>query len=272
MIKNILYYEKYCDPSYWAISKYREIDPKDIQISYVYKKSINVPQIFTEDYLCDFIKLVLKIKYGPYKTFEESCKHCKISNFTKLPHLYKALLTEQSFRFPIVSDVNLTHICSGAGRVLIISNYFPDKKVDVIFNRTKDDPESNHNLSDLVSDIVNNDSWKDIDLSNSTLFLDFYKKDIQRIIGIEIAYQEYKKLELKDKPEPGVFLTLRENDFDLWKRMYPVIMSTKCLTFNDYQNLLDRLVLDNVEYVMNDNVDWGPKPLTGAVTRSMINR
>lgn len=112
----------------------------------------------------------------------------KPRNFTKLPYLYRDILSEGMVRFPIFTfmdcDDPFDKYSTGFGRALVIGRYFPDCKVDVIRSSEEYGIGTTEVVEKVIDLIRNSAYWKDKDfIEDVIVFLEpcgayYYIKEI----------------------------------------------------------------------------------------------
>ena len=76
------------------------------------------------------------------------------------------------------------------------------------------------------------------------------------LCGFEFAKEGYEKT-FPLKHHHRRFHTQRviSSDYALWERVHPILMESNPKTFTQYDELLDRIIFDNIEYVDSAKVD-----------------
>lgn len=214
-------------------------------------ENVHVPQILSRDYLMDFMKQISKFKSLKNQLdVEKSFLDFKVSKITKYPYLYNSLKQYGKLFYPVVLDFDQRSLLVGAGRLNVLTRYFPEVKVDIVVN-VKKDPEFN-NIESFIEKILQNPQWKDIDDSIKcyTEYYDLHPDGYPSKYHTFCGY-EFVKKDLSIHKAP--YSKFTGGDYELWKRIHPVLVESNPTTFSDYSDLMDKIIFDNVDYAMREN-------------------
>lgn len=240
------------------LQHHREIEPDNFDVALSYFENVNIPQRFSLDYLSDFIGHVQKFKsLKSSKDVRKSYLETKVTMFTKYPYLYNSLKKHNKALYPVVVNYDQHTLSSGTGRLLLMTKYFPDMKIDLVLNDNKN-PQYKKYEKFIEERIL--PKW-DLDDTYSC-YSDFFTGEdnaperMNTLCGFEFAKEGYEKeCSTKTSSQKIPYARVIANDYFMWERVHSILMESNPMTLSQYDELLDRIIFDNIEYVDSSKVD-----------------
>lgn len=166
--------------------------------------------------------------------------------YLKLPYLYRDIKRDGNLQFPIFiksvyntkNKIKLVQVGSN-GKIVTLSRYFPDKKVDLFISKRKNQKliSSKINTMDLFFD-----RWgKKINPENDIELIVILGKYFNTDTDTDSDYFVYEMNIHKN--EKNFYDKILENE-EIWKYIYNTIINFELNNINDYKKLLDAIVLD----------------------------
>lgn len=218
-------------------------------------------------YLQTWIDDVNDLKAGFYDD-PPSLKY-PFTHFTKLPYLYVELADTQHFKYPVIYSPR-GHAINGGSRMLIQTQFFPKLQWDAIKFKFGGNPS--YNLDLVVESILKNKYWqKNINSAPTVRALleyeyvasdpeDFYYSlnDIGFIHPPVFAFAKdwMFSIDFIESVDYSILLEKISRTKKLWDNMRNTIKQYQTLTNQDYRDLLDIIVLDNVDFVKKWHSDF----------------
>ena len=251
------YHYYYTSMERW-LQHHKEIKPKKFEVGLSYFENVNIPERFSLDYLSDFIGQVQKFKsLKSSKDVKRSYLETKVSMFTKYPYLYNSLRKHNKALYPVVVNYDQHTLSSGTGRLLLMTKYFPDMKIDLVLNDHKN-PQYRNYEKFIEERIL--PKW-DLDDTYSC-YSDFFTGEssvpykTNTLCGFEFAKEGYEKtFPTKTSTQKIPYARVISSDYAMWERVHSILMESNPMTLVQYDELLDRIIFDNIEYVDSTQVE-----------------
>lgn len=239
------------------LQRHKEIKPKKFEVGLSYFENVNIPERFSLDYLSDFIRQVHKFKsLKNFKDVKQSYLETKVSMLTKYPYLYNSLKKHNKALYPVVVDYDQRTLASGTGRLLLMTRYFPDLKIDIILNDYRNPQYTNYKkfIEERILPKWNLDD-------SYSCYSDFYTAEeglprpMNALCGFEFAKEGYEKLDpIETTTRKIPYARVISSDYSMWERIHPILVECNPRTFSQYDDLLDRIIFDNIEYAGSTKV------------------
>lgn len=253
--------------------------PRFLHFTYYYNQEVSTEdQQFDSAWFKLWINDVNDVRNGSYDKLEVTNP---FTHFTKLPYLYYELLHNDYYKYPIIYSP-WKEIASGGSRMLILSQFFPNKTYDAV--RWNIGKNITYDIDNLVDAILKNSYWQQ---QLKYVSQDF---DIRALVDTETFDVNYVQGPKPDpyfywinhvefiNPSPYVFskdwrqstdyvetydyrpiVDKIERTYQLWDNMKSVIKQHNIDTVEDYKTLLDRLVFENLDFVKKWHIDFADK-------------
>lgn len=179
----------------------------------------------------------------------------KRTYYLKLPYLYRDFKKNKKYDFPIFMKSflkkNSTSLCaelfSGHGRVLIISNYFPNDEINIFISKKTDyhliKSTNINGLDEFFNNLVQI-SDKDYSQTTFEVLLMQYDESEYYVTGME-----YYVNNIIDGFDKKNFWDNIMQSQKLWEYIYYTIINFELNSLNDYKSLLDTIVLGGQELI-----------------------
>ena len=250
-------------PMRWA----PDAPPRFLNYHYKYNLDVRPDDLgLQSQFFKVFIRDVAEVKRGEY----DDPRNCVFTHFTKLPHLYVELEEETTYKFPMIFDPHNNPL-NGNSRMLVLTQYWPDRKYDEIrynLNRIV-----HSNIDNLIEDIKRNTYWSksprtytDVRVMVMTEHLDpsfiqdsnprsdFYwisRIDFTNPTPFVFGRDWFKEEGFLEAYDYRPYVERINLTMDLWEKMKETIKKWPISTLEDYKDLLDALVLGNLDFARN---------------------
>lgn len=246
------HYYQFSNKDAW-LQNHQEFEPDEFDVSLSYFENVNIPERLSPDYLSDFITQIQKFKsLKNYKDVRKSYLESKVSMLTKYPYLYNSLKKHNKALYPVVVNYDQHTLSSGTGRLLLMTKYFPDLKIDLILNDIKNPQYTNYEKF-IEERILPKWDLDDTYSCHSDFSILGHKN---ALCGFEFAKEGYEKeCSSKTSSQKIPYAKVISSDYALWERVHPILVESNPKTFTQYDELLDRIIFDNIEYIDSAKVD-----------------
>lgn len=262
--------------AYYDNDGFREIaPPTDVPrfLDFEYQYDLDITQDMQgldSSYMQTWIRDVNDVKAGRYDYPEIGYP---FTHFTKLVYMYAELLADQHYKYPIFFSPH-GHATNGGSRMLIQTQYFPELKWDAVKFKFNNSPSNT--ITPLVESILKNRYWTKTN-NEFRMFEDRIRVLLEKERTQPKAEEYfYSMCDICFTQQPlfifgkdwsvgadyvesfdySVMVDKINRTMKLWENIRSVIKTHPTDSKQDYKTLLDRVVLDNINFVRQWQEDF----------------
>lgn len=269
---------------YYNQKNYREMDwvfepPRFLHFTYYYNQELpESEQGLESSWFKMWIDDVNDLRAGLYDRLDLSNP---FTHFTKLPYMYYELFHNDCYKYPIFYSP-WKQPASGGSRMLVLSQYFPNKPYDMVkWNIGK---RVTNTLDDLVDSILKNSYWQNhmqymSKFDEVRVLIETETFDVNYVQGPHPDPYFYWANQIEfTNPAPYVFskdwtnsvdhvesydyrkiVDKIQRTYELWENIKILVKDAAVEQPQDYKDLLDKIVFENLDFVKNWYLDFADK-------------